>query len=321
MRNHQAVWRTAVLAAAAFPASIALGQYTGTSHPDEVPVTTNDAGIKQPMVYLSPSPSTQPVAILPTPELRPRQSVAAPANWAGGQGTAAQPMNELSSIQSTTIQGTQYQSTQYQATQLPAAQTSNVDANIVTEVDGPANRLPVGTLIKTRLLDHLSTRVTPEGTEWRAELTEPAMRDGRVLLPAGAMIHGKVTEIHGGKRVSGEALIHLQPLSVTLPDGMSMGIHAQVIDTNLFRSTKVDDEGTIVRRGNHKEQAGILALTAGSGAAAGALVAGVPGALVGAGIGGGVSGVLWLKQDRQTELPRETELVFELTRPLAVGVQ
>ena len=38
--------------------------------------------------------------------------------------------------------------------------------------------------------------------------------------------------------------------------------------------------------------------------------------MVGAGIGAGVSTVLWLKQDRQAELPKNVSLVFSLTTPM-----
>ena len=64
-----------------------------------------------------------------------------------------------------------------------------------------------------------------------------------------------------------------------------------------------------------------MALTAGSGMAAGAVVAGVPGALVGAGVGAGISTVMLLKQDRQMELPQDAKVTFWLTEPLTVGVQ
>jgi hypothetical protein len=45
----------------------------------------------------------------------------------------------------------------------------------------------------------------------------------------------------------------------------------------------------------------------------------VPGAVIGAGVGAGVSTVVWLKQDRQTELPVDTRITFSLIEPLTVG--
>ena len=47
-------------------------------------------------------------------------------------------------------------------------------------------------------------------------------------------------------------------------------------------------------------------------AVAGGMIGGGVGAVVGAGIGAGVSTVMWLKQDRQAELPKDVGLVFSL---------
>jgi hypothetical protein len=263
----------------------ALSQYTGTSHPDEVPISTSNEGISQPVVFV-------PASAAPAP--------------AGGALAVAQPAPPLPARA-------------VAAVPLQPAVASDADAGVVVRVPGPANMLPEGTLIKTRLLQDVSTRSTPEGTEWSAELLEPLTRDGQVLIPAGALLKGRVTEIHGGKRISGEASIHLQTLAVVLPDGTTRGLHAQVIDTGLSDTVRVDNEGTILRRNRRKEEGGILALTMGSGAAAGALIAGVPGALVGAGVGGGVSAALWLKQDRQADLPKDAQVTFELTRSMTIG--
>ena len=40
-----------------------------------------------------------------------------------------------------------------------------------------------------------------------------------------------MTEVHGGRRISGGALLHLEPRNVTLPDGTHYIVHAQLIDT------------------------------------------------------------------------------------------
>jgi hypothetical protein len=272
-------------AAALFVAAApALAQYTGTSHPDEVPISTSNEGVSQPVVFV-------PAATAPAPQTA--LAAAQPALVLPSRAVSAAPLQPVPGL--------------------------DADAGVVVRVPGPANMLPEGTLIKTRLLQEVSTRSTAEGSEWRAELLEPLMRDGQVLIPAGALLKGRVTEVHGGKRISGEASIHLQTLAVVLPDGMERGLHAQVIDTGLNSTVRVDNEGTILRRNRRKEDAGILGLTMGSGAAAGALIAGVPGALVGAGVGGGVSAALWLKQDRQADLPKDAQVTFELTRSVTVG--
>ncbi len=306
MNTRRTGFGAAMLLALAIPgvgAQAALGQMTGVSHPDEIPAATAPDSASLPLIYVpTPSPALQSRPTPPPPahvtydpnEFKPYVPLHTAKNFNPDAAIVGDPMPRPDG-------------------------TIDVDAGIVTRITGPSNRLPEGTLLHTRMLQALSTLATDEGAEWRAELTAPVMRDGRVLLPAGAVLRGRVTEVHGGKRISGRALIHLETVAVGMPDGTSMSLHAQVVDTNLNNSTKVNEEGTILHRDHHVEQAAVLGLTAGSGAVAGALVAGVPGALVGAGVGAGVSTVIWLKQDRQAELPRNTQVTFALTHPMSIG--
>jgi hypothetical protein len=110
-------------------------------------------------------------------------------------------------------------------------------------------------------------------------------------------------------------------MSITMPDGLKYRIEAQVIDTDLYHSTKVDDEGTILRKDHVGETLAVMGLATGSGAAAGGLMAGPAGALIGAGVGAGVGTALWLKQDRQTDVPAGTRIAFALNQPIFIGNQ
>jgi hypothetical protein len=266
-----------------------MAQYTGVSHPDEATISTNNSAATTPVQ----APSVAPVDRYATTQ------TVAPINVVA-VGNAAPTLNTPASV-------------------APGPSVADQDGGVVVRVAGPSDRLPEGTLMKVRLRETLSTKRTRDGSEWSAELLEPLERDGQVLVPAGSVLRGKVTEVHGGKRIHGQAAIHLTTLSMTLPDGSTRGIHAQVIDTELNHALRVDREGTILHRDHRAEQAGVLALTAGSGAVAGGIIAGVPGALVGAGVGAGVSGVLYLKEDKQAELPQGTVVTFELTRSMGFG--
>jgi hypothetical protein len=196
------------------------------------------------------------------------------------------------------------------------ASANDPDAGIVTHVASLPGELPDGTLLKAKLQQELSTMTTQPGTKFSAEVTEPVMRDGRVIVPEGAMLEGRVTWVRGGKRIGGPASIHLEPRTVTLPDGSMYYLHARVIDTNAWDNTKVDDEGTIMRRDYGKKTFAAISLAAAGPMAAGAVIGGVPGAVIGAGVGAGVGTVIWLKQDRQAVLPKELGLVFSLTEPM-----
>ncbi len=186
---------------------------------------------------------------------------------------------------------------------------------IVVSVPEREGELRTGTLLKTKMIDTLSTTSTMRGSRFTAEVTEAIERNGRVIIPVGSILEGRVTEVHGGKRISGGALLHLETNDVTLPDGMHYIVHAQVIDTG-SSEFKVTDEGTLKKKDHAKETLAVMGGVTGAGAVTGAMIGGGVGAAVGAGIGAGVSTVIWLKQDRQATLPKDVQLVFSLTTPM-----
>lgn len=200
----------------------------------------------------------------------------------------------------------------------PVVDSAALDAGIVTSVPEREGELNEGTLLKARINQALSTTSTLEGSHFTASLTEPIINKGRVIMPIGSVIEGNVTEVRSGRRISGRAALHLEPRDVTLPDGTHYVIHAQLIDTDQYDKSSVDREGTLLRKDHPKTTLAAMSVATGGAAAAGAMIGGGVGALVGAGIGAGASTVLWLKQDRQEALPKDSLLVFSLTTPMAV---
>ncbi len=193
------------------------------------------------------------------------------------------------------------------------------DAGIVTEVPRNPNELPAGTMLRARLRNSVATDSTVPNTPFSADITENVVSDGRVAIPSGSTVEGTISEVRGGKRIHGTALIHFQVQRLILPDGTPMPLRAAVIDTDQFAETKVDAEGNILRKDHAGQTLAAMSLATGGAAAAGGVIAGPPGALVGAAVGAGVSTVVWLKQDRQTHLPQETLLVLGLTQALPVS--
>jgi hypothetical protein len=197
-----------------------------------------------------------------------------------------------------------------------AADSPALDAGIVTSVPEREGELREETLLRARITQGLSTTSTLEGSPFSASLTQPVEKDGRVILPIGSMVEGRVTEVRSGRRISGRAALHLEAHDVTLPDGSHYVIHAQLIDTDQTDHSTVNNEGTLLRRDHPKETLAAMSVATGGAAAAGAMMGGGVGALVGAGIGAGASTILWLKQDRQEALPQDSLLVFSLTTPM-----
>jgi len=189
------------------------------------------------------------------------------------------------------------------------------DAMIVVDVPEREGELREGTLLKTKMLNTISTSTTTQGSRFTAELTEPIERNGRVIIPVGSIVEGRVTEVRGGRRISGGAALHLETSDVTLPDGTHYIVHAQVVNAGK-NEFKVTDEGTLKKKDHPKETLAVMGGVTGAGAVTGAVIGGGVGAIVGAGIGAGVSTVVWLKQDRQATLPKDVSLVFSLTTPM-----
>ena len=194
--------------------------------------------------------------------------------------------------------------------------TDDINSGIVTAVPVGPNELAPATILKATLEESISTKDTVAGAHFTAVLTNDAGHDGRVLLPTGSRIYGRITEVHGGRRIGGAAAIRLQPDSITLPDGTTYRLAAEVVDLDHFEDSHVNSEGTIVANGHPRATAAALGLTTGSAVIAGAMIGGGVGAAVGLGVGAGIGAVWWLKHDREQLLPAGTQIVFSLDAPL-----
>ncbi len=277
-------------------ATPAIAQQTGVSHPPDAVVQDVPA-----------VPATKPSAAVPM------DAPATDAAPAATPAAIAAPANE---------EFKPYQPYQG-ATTSPAPLTLRthvdevgMDDGIVTEIAHHPGELPVGTLLHVRLHDEIATLSTQPNTAFTAELAQDVISDGRVVLPAGTTVEGTVTQVRGGRRIHGTALIHLEAQAVVLPDGTRMPMRGTVIDTDQYAKTRVNAEGDILHKENVGATLAAMSLTTGGAAAAGAVFGGGVGALIGAGVGAGISTVWWLKQDRQTHLPKDSLVVVSLRAPL-----
>jgi hypothetical protein len=278
-----------------------LAQATGTAHPEDLDDDLSTAPALQ--HYVKPSPAVQPSVLTPV-HTSARQSVAVDSSPA--VSTDTRDVEELPNPG-------------------PSPRPLKIIADddnsgVVINVPTSANELAVGTRLLSKLDMDISTKLTQTGAPFRAVLAVDTYSHGKVVLPQGTVITGRITQIHGGRRISGPSVIQLQPEDVSLPDGSHYRLHAQVSAIDRFRDSKVNAEGTIVSNSHGKATAGILGFTTGTAALTGALVGGGIGAAVGAGVAGGVGAVWWLKQDRQQTLPKGMDITFSLDAPLHLNV-
>lgn len=286
---------------------------TGVSHPDPAVITTSPDADPAPAPV---RPAAKPSAAIPAASSETVYGAYVPYHAPGTPEPAVQKEAAFDPDANIVTEETAGRSERRPLSE-PENAKNDPDAGIVTHVPSKAGEVPDGTLVKVRLSETLSTLTTQPGTKFTAVVSAPVMRDGRVIVPVGSTLEGRVTWVRGGKRIGGPAAIHLEPRTVTLPDGGQYLLRARVIDTDSWDNTGVDDEGTITRKQNGKKTLGAMALATGGPMAAGAVIGGLPGAVIGAGVGAGVGTVIWLKQDRQAELPKDLELVFSLTEPMS----
>ena len=125
---------------------------------------------------------------------------------------------------------------------------------IVVSVPEREGELREGTLLKTKMLDTLSTSRRCRGAVYGGgDGADRAEWAGDYSGGLGAGWAGD-----GGawrKTDQGAAPLHLETRNVTLPDGTHYIVHAQLIDTGQSEF-KVTDEGTMKRKGPSEGDAG-----------------------------------------------------------------
>jgi len=199
----------------------------------------------------------------------------------------------------------------------PTRNEPNLDADIVTSVPSRPGELSEGTVIRMTLNEDLSSAESPAGSDFTGKIAADVLSSGKVVIPQGSEVLGKVVRVTEGHRLGSPATIRLRPDVVVLPDGSRYVLRAQLIGTN--SKARIDDEGTLkpasqLKANAIKEGAGI-----GTGAVAGALIGGGPGALVGSLIGAGVMTThILVQHPAAVKVPKDSTLTLSLTQPMVI---
>ena len=178
--------------------------------------------------------------------------------------------------------------------------------------------VPAGTALMVKLETTLATFSNKAGDPFRGQLTQPVVLNGKTVIPAGAIVEGRVTKVAEPSRISGKPTIGILAATLVLPTGERFFLDATLVDTNAGRDTDVNREGEFKGSGHDRRDQ----LETGGGAAGGMLIGGLvggpPGILIGGAIGAGAAGGHWLSKHRSATLMAGTELTLELNRPLAM---
>jgi hypothetical protein len=179
--------------------------------------------------------------------------------------------------------------------------------------------LPAGTALNVKLESTLATFTSKKGDAFSGRVTQPVVMDGKVVIPIGATVLGRVTRISEPRRVAGKPTIGITPETVVLPNGERYALNATLVDTSLRAGTDVNDEGQFKGAGHDTKD--LMEIGAGSagGMLVGGMAAGGKGVLIGGAIGAAATVTHWLSKRRSAMLAPGTELVMELNRPMTLS--
>jgi hypothetical protein len=164
--------------------------------------------------------------------------------------------------------------------------------------------LPAGTVITVRLASTVGSKTSNTGDHFNATIAMPIELGGKVVVPKGAEVLGKVTEAVPQGRFKGGAVLRL------------------VLETVTVNKDSYDVQTSSVSRslqGKGKRTATFIGGGAGGGALIGGLAGGGKGALIGAalGAGAGTAGAAYTGE-KEIVLPAESALSFKLTEPVTI---
>jgi hypothetical protein len=149
--------------------------------------------------------------------------------------------------------------------------------------------IPGGTKVPLALKHAISTRGSRDGDAVYAETTFPVVANGRVLIPAGTYVQGRISHIQQAGRVKGRAEVQMHFTTMIYPSGYTVMLPGALENAPGVDKAKVNDnEGTIRADSQTPEKVGEVAGSGATGAVIGAATNGGKGALIGAGIGGAV---------------------------------
>lgn len=185
--------------------------------------------------------------------------------------------------------------------------------------------IPAQTEAAAQLLSGIHTQVSHVGDPIRAQLLKPVYVDGRVALPQGTLLDGRITRIRSAGHLRRPAELSLRFERITLPDGQDQPIAAALtaLDTPAPPKVRLDSEGQLkgTKPSSWKGVAGGLA---GLGALAAVQTHLAGAAALGATLplgGGAVLGYAFLwPRGSDVHLPPETRFRIRLDHPLTVRV-
>lgn len=183
---------------------------------------------------------------------------------------------------------------------------------------GGAWTLPPDTIITMRMDQTLNSKTSRVGDRFTASVTAPVQANGRVAIPIGTIVEGRVTQVTPAKRMSKAGTIAIDFDSIIMPDGRRLALVGSLTSDDPEIRRRIDDENSV--RGPRSDRKAVFVGGSGAiGAVLGGILGGGKGAVVGgvAGAGVGLAGVL-LSKGEEAEVRAGTPFGIQLRQPLSM---
>lgn len=167
--------------------------------------------------------------------------------------------------------------------------------------------VPVGTDLKVRINDTLSSKESRAGDKFTATVVNPSRFDeGRV--------YGHIKSIVKSGRIKGRTTMNLAFDSITLSDGRSGALHGYV--THVYGDKgRTDEEGGVQSESRGRQTIKRSGIGATAGAIIGAIAGGGKGAAIGLIVGGAAgAGSVAMNGGKELKIENGTEMLVHVTR-------
>ncbi len=168
--------------------------------------------------------------------------------------------------------------------------------------------VPVGTNLKVRIEDTLSSKNSRVGDRFTATVIDPSRFDE-------ARVTGHISSIQKSGKVKGRTSMNLAFDSIELRDGRRGVLHGYVTRVYGNDAGKADNEGGIESGSRTNQTIKRTGIGAGVGAIIGGIAGGGKGAAIGLIVGGaGGAGSLAIKGSKELKIESGTEMLVHVTR-------
>jgi len=167
--------------------------------------------------------------------------------------------------------------------------------------------VPVGTNLKVRLEDTLSSKESRAGDKFTAYVLDPVRFNE-------ATVRGHIRSIVKSGRVKGRTTMNLTFDSISLADGRTGTMHGYV--TKVYGDKgRTDEEGGVQSESRGRQTVKRSGIGAGAGAIIGAIAGGGKGAAIGLILGGAAgAGSVAMNGGKELKLESGTEMLVHVTR-------